>query len=140
MRFLLDTNVVSELRATKAHPEVVAWIKSLTADQIFLSVLTIGEIRRGVASLANRDPARAKALDSWLTGLQVTYSEHILPLTLAIADHWGIFNATRTFPAVDSLIAATAYEHGLTVATRNVSDFDGLDVSVFNPFSGQFVQ
>jgi predicted nucleic acid-binding protein len=135
IRFLLDTNVVSELRATRPDQGVVTWVKSLDSEQIFFSVLTIGEIHRGIVSLARRDPQQADSLASWLAGLVTAYGDRILPITAEIAHRWGELNGMRTFPAVDSLIAATAHEHGLTVVTRNVSDFAGLDVAVLNPFA-----
>ena len=135
MRFLLDTNVVSELRRSAASHAVRVWIEALGDEQMYVSVLTLGEIRRGISALAGRDPQQAASLTTWLTHMRTGYGARVLPITAAIAERWGTFNAIRTFPAIDALLAATAYEYGLTVATRNVRDFAGLPVEVFNPFA-----
>jgi predicted nucleic acid-binding protein len=135
MRFLLDTNVISELRAKRPEPRVVTWVGSLTTEQIYLSVLTVGEIRRGIAAVAMRDADKAERLADWLKGLVNAYGANILPVNLAVAEWWGTLTASRPHPAVDGLLAATAYEHGLTVATRNTSDFADLGVALFNPFA-----
>ncbi|WP_125776570.1 type II toxin-antitoxin system VapC family toxin [Antribacter gilvus] len=134
MRFLLDTNVVSELRRREPSPRVATWIGGLRTEQIAVSVLTIGELRTGIARLGRRDMARAEALDTWVTGLEQAYQDRLLPVTHAVAVRWAAINAARPLPAIDSLLAATAIEHGLTVATRNDKDFAGTGAQVFNPF------
>lgn len=135
MRYLLDTNVVSELVRPRADKQVVAWLGGLRTHQIYLSVLTIGEIRTGVQRLVPRDAARAAALETWVHGLEETYGDRILPVTLEIAQRWPAVHAARPLPVVDSLLAATALAHGLTVATRNTKDFADSGVPVVNPFS-----
>lgn len=135
MRYLLDTNVVSELVRTRPDEQVVAWLRGLRTAQIYLSVLTVGEIRTGVQRLMSRDAARATALETWVHGLEETYGDRILPVTLEIAQRWPAVHAARPLPVVDSLLAATALAHGLTVATRNTRDFVDSGVPVVNPFS-----
>ncbi len=135
MRYLLDTNVVSELVRTRPDEQVVAWLGGLRTAQIYLSVLTVGEIRTGVQRLMSRDAARATALETWVHGLEETYGDRILPVTLEIAQRWPVVHAARPLPVVDSLLAATALAHGLTVATRNTRDFVDSGVPVVNPFS-----
>jgi predicted nucleic acid-binding protein len=135
MNFLLDTNVISEVRKREPDPQVSTWLARLRTEQISLSVLTIGELRRGISMLASKAPARARTLDDWVSQLEQTYQDRILPVTTEIATRWAEINSARTFPAVDSLLAATAIEHGLTVATRNEKDFADMGVTVFNPFS-----
>ena len=135
MRYLLDTNVVSELVRPRADQQVVAWLRGLRTHQIYLSVLTIGEIRTSVQRLVPRDAARAAALETWVHGLEETYGDRILPVTLEIAQRWPAVHAARPLPVVDSLLAATALAHGLTVATRNTKDFADCGAPVVNPFS-----
>jgi predicted nucleic acid-binding protein len=134
--FLLDTNVVSELRkGERANPGVRAWFVALPAADAFLSVLTVGEIREGVERLRRRDPGAAQALEQWLTGLVRHYADRILPVDAPVADRWGRLRARRSLPVIDSLLAATARQHHLTITTRNERDFARLDVDVLNPFS-----
>ncbi|MDQ8042296.1 type II toxin-antitoxin system VapC family toxin [Cellulosimicrobium sp. XJ-DQ-B-000] len=135
MRYLLDTNVVSELVRTRPDEQVVTWLRGLRTHQIYLSVLTVGEIRTGVQRLVPRDAARATALETWVHGLEETYGDRILPVTLEIAQRWPAVHAARPLPVVDSLLAATALAHGLTVATRNTRAFVDSGVPVVNPFS-----
>lgn len=135
MRYLLDTNVVSELVRPRADEHVVAWLRGLRTHQIYLSVLTIGEIRTGVQRLVPRDAARAAALETWVHGLEETYGDRILPVTLEIAQRCPAVHAARPLPVVNSLLAATALAHGLTVATRNTKDFVDSGAPVVNPFS-----
>lgn len=135
MSFLLDTNVISEVRKREPDPAVSTWLAQLRTEQISLSVLTIGELRRGIRMLARKAPARARTLDDWVSQLEQTYEDRLLPVTTEIATRWGEINSAPTFPAVDSLLAATALEHGLILATRNEKDFADTGVTVFNPFS-----
>ncbi len=110
------------------------WLASVADDELFLSVLVLGEVRRGVESIRRRDPSSATALDSWLLRVVADYGSHILPVTTEIAEMWGRFNVPRTLPVVDSLLAATAHVHGLTLVTRNVRDVTSTGVPVLNPF------
>lgn len=139
MRFLLDTNVVSELRRSRPHPSVTAWFDSLGSADLWLSVLTIGEIRQGILRLRRRDPPQADLLDRWLAQLQDGYADRILPVSVAVAQRWALLNESRPLPVVDGLIAATAIEHGATLVTRNVADLAGVDVPMINPFDGDTV-
>ncbi|HEY8501087.1 MAG TPA: type II toxin-antitoxin system VapC family toxin [Solirubrobacterales bacterium] len=137
MSYLLDTNVISELRKGKrADENVRAWFGELADEEIYLSVLTIGEIRRGVESVRRRDPDAAAALDSWLARLGEVHRDRILPLDRAIAEEWGKMNVPDPLPVVDGLLAATAKVAGLTFATRNVADVEGSGVELVDPFSG----
>jgi predicted nucleic acid-binding protein len=133
--FLLDTNVISELRkAKRADPRVVAWVESIATEDLFLSVLVLGEIRAGIERLRSNDPKQAAVLEKWLTVTQSDFADRILLINEAIADRWGRLEAITPFSTVDGLMAATALVHGLTVATRNIADFQRSGVPVVNPF------
>lgn len=137
MSYLLDTNVISELRkGERANPNVSSWFGGLADEEIYLSVLTIGEIRRGVESVRRRDPDSAAALDSWLARLNEAHRDRILPIDRAIAEEWGRMNVPDPLPVIDGLLAATAKVLGLTLVTRNVADVAGADVDLFDPFDG----
>ena len=103
-------------------------------EEIFLSVLTIGEIRRGIESVRRRDPDSAAALDRWLTRLSEAHGDRILPIDRAIAEEWGRMNVPDPLPVVDGLLAATARVLGLTLVTRNVADVEASGVELFDPF------
>lgn len=136
MSFLLDTNVLSELRkGDRANPIVVAWFGGLAEEEIYLSVLTIGEIRRGIESVRRRDPDSAVALDSWLARLSEDHRDRILPVDHAIAEEWGRMSVPDPLPVVDGLLAATAKVRGLTFATRNVADVERAGIEMVDPFS-----
>ena len=135
MSYLLDTNVISELRkGERADAKVRAWFDGLADEEIYLSVLTIGEIRRGVESVRRRDPDAA-ALDSWLARLGESYRDRVLPVDRAVSEEWGRMNVPDPLPVVDGLLAATAKVAGLTFVTRNVADVEGAGVEVLDPFS-----
>jgi predicted nucleic acid-binding protein len=135
VKFLLDTNVIAELRkGARANLHVRAWFESLDSDAIMLSVLTIGEIRRGIENVRRRDPATAKALERWLRRLVAEHRERILPIDLPVAEEWGRLNVPDPLPVVDALLAATAKVHGLTFVTRNVKDVARTGVELMNPF------
>ena len=136
MSYLLDTNVISELRkGERADESVRAWFSELADAEIYLSVLTIGEIRRGVENVRRRDPDSAAALDSWLARLDEAHGDRILPVDRVIAEEWGRMNVPDPLPVVDGLLAATAKVAGLTFATRNVADVEGTGVALVDPFS-----
>jgi toxin FitB len=136
LSYLLDTNVISELRkGERADANVRAWFSELADEEIFLSVLTIGEVRRGVENVRRRDPKAAAALDSWLARLGEAHRDRILPVDRAIAEEWGRMNVPDPLPVVDGLLAATAKVIGLTFATRNVADVEGSGVELLDPFS-----
>jgi predicted nucleic acid-binding protein len=132
--YLLDTDVISELRRRRRNRNVVAWISNVSAADLFLSVVTIGELELGIARQRVRNPSFAKDLADWLELTLRAYEEHILPLTVGIARRWGRLAAQLGNKQLDLAIAATALEHGLTVVTRNVSDFEPTGVTVLDPF------
>lgn len=135
MTFLLDTNVISELRkGPRADAGVLAWFEAAPPEEIALSVLTLGEIRRGIESVRTRDPKQATSLEDWLTRLARDYSERIIPIDRAVAEEWGRLTTKRAGSVVDVLLAATCRVHGLTLVTRNVADVTWTGVSVVNPF------
>lgn len=133
---LLDTNVVSELRkGNRADRHVRTWFESVNPDELFLSVLVIGELHRGIELVRRRDPPAATALEGWLTAVVRDHDDRILGVTLEIAETWAQFNVPDPLPVVDALLAATAHVHGLTLATRNVKDVARTGVAVVNPFA-----
>lgn len=135
MKFLLDTNVIAELRkGARANARVRAWFAGVDPDSIVLSVLTIGEIRRGIDNLRRRDLRSARVLERWLRRLVLEHQNRILPVDLTIAEEWGRLNVPDPIPVVDGLLAATAKVHGLTLTTRNVKDVARTGVSLLNPF------
>ncbi len=134
MRFLLDTNILSELRkAARANVNVMTWWEE-SAGSSFVSVLSLGEIRQGIEGVRPRDPGQAEAIERWLDQTRAQFSGLILPVTEEISERWGRLPSSQMLPAVDALIAATALEHGLTIATRNVRDFERCGVRVVNRF------
>ncbi len=122
MSFLLDTNVVSEIRRRAPHPHVLGWFASVPASELFLSVLVVGEIRQGIERLARRDPAQADVFESWLTQLVAVYEDRIVQVTTEVAQAWGRLNVPDSIPVVDGLLAATALVRGWTLVTRNAAD------------------
>lgn len=133
MSFLLDTNVVSEIRRGR-DPRVRAWADAVDDVELHLSVMTLGEIRTGVDRLRTRDADQADVFGRWLSELRTRFAGRILPVDARVADRWGRLNATASRNTVDSLIAATAHVHDLTVVTRNTKDFEGCDVPLVNPW------
>ncbi len=136
MSFLIDTNVISELRkGDRADPGVASWFAELADEEIFLSVLTLGEIRRGIESIRRRDPKAAGALESWLGRVSEAHRDRLLPVDRLIAEEWGRMNVPNPLPVVDGLLAATAKVTGLTLATRNVADIAHTGVKFVDPFA-----
>ena len=135
MSYLIDTNVLSELRRKQPDPQVVAWMQARLGSVLFLSVLTLGEIRKGIERV--EDGARKQALLDWL---EVEFPQYFVGRLLEIdahtADRWGrvMASASRPLPAIDGLLAATALQHDLTLVTRNTKDFVGLGVRLINPW------
>lgn len=135
MSYLLDTNVLSELRRKTPNPGVVEWFAQRPASTLYLSVLTLGELRKGVEGMA--DASRRTALLDWLEAeLPIFFTGRILPVDAQVADRWGRLAAAanRPVPAIDSLLAATAAHHGLSLVTRNVRDFANLGLEIINPW------
>jgi predicted nucleic acid-binding protein len=132
--FLIDTVTLSELRKRKRDPRVVKWFERQRPTDLFLSVISIGEIERGVTRQRTTDLAFASTLAEWLDRVLTLYSERILPFDLQTSRRWGALSGALGNDSADLMIAATALEHGLTVVTRNVSDFEPSGVPVLDPF------
>jgi toxin FitB len=133
--YLIDTNIISEVRKGKrCDARVAAWYRDVRDDDLFLSVLVIGEIRQGIERLRTRSPRRAHALERWLEELLESFRDRVLPVDEEVAQIWGRLNARDNFPAVDSLLAATAQAHGLIFVTRNVKDIERSGIRCMNPF------
>lgn len=133
MNYLLDTNVISELKRPKPNQHVVDWFASVTNESLYLSVLTLGEIRKGIGKLP--DSQRKQALSSWLEkDIPLWFDSRLLVIDEGVAHCWGKLQAqtTRPLPAIDSLLAATALHHHLCLVTRNVKDFDYPDLTIVN--------
>lgn len=133
--FLIDTVTLSELRRRQRDPTVVAWFERQRTADLFLSVISIGEIERGIARQRAIDRAFAGALAAWLDRVLTLYGERVMSFDLRTARRWGALSAALGNDSADLMIAATALEHGLTVVTRNVSDFEPTGVAVLDPFS-----
>lgn len=134
MTFLLDTNVVSEIRKETPDPTVSAWFESVSANELFVSVLVVGEIRQGIERLMRRDPAQAEIFEQWLSRLIEFYDDRIVPITSDVAEMWGRLNVPDPVPVVDGLMAATALVHGWTLVTHNVTDVAATGVRLLDPF------
>jgi predicted nucleic acid-binding protein len=135
--YLIDTVVLSELRKPQRDPAVVAWFEQQRTTDLFVSIISIGEIERGIARQHTTDPGFAAALAAWLDRVLTLYGEQILPFDLKTARRWGQFSAAIGNDNADLMIAATALEHGLTVVTRNVSDIALTGVTTLNPFNSR---
>ncbi|MFB6721362.1 type II toxin-antitoxin system VapC family toxin [Kribbella sp. NPDC056345] len=133
--FLLDTNIVSELRRPRPDTGVVDWIDAVRSSDLRLSVLTVGEITQGIERLALRDVRQAKAIAEWRDRLVNGYGDRIAPVSREVAEAWGRLNAYRPLPVIDGLLAATAVVHGWTLVTRDSDAVTGIGVKLLNPFS-----
>ncbi|MCY4003954.1 MAG: type II toxin-antitoxin system VapC family toxin [Rhodospirillales bacterium] len=135
MTFLIDTNIIAEVRkGHRCDPTVAKWWNGVAEDDLWLSPLVLGEIRKGVELVRPRDAGSADALEAWLADVMSHFGNRVLPVDTAVAEHWGRMNAIRPVPVIDALLAATAKTNGLILVTRNVADVAGLDVDVLNPF------
>jgi hypothetical protein len=132
--FLLDTNVVSAVRRPDRAPQVAAWLRGKSEQDLFLSVITIGEIERGIRQQEARDPTFASDLRAWLDRTVLLFSDRLLPFDAEDARIWGRLSAEIGHAGADLMIAASALRHAATVVTGNVSDFTATGVMIENPF------
>lgn len=132
--YLLDTNIVSELRKPRPHGGVLAWLESVDEARLYLSAVTLCEIQAGVELTREQDPGKAAEIEAWLA--QVAMAYNVLPMDAAVFRDWArLMHRKSDTLYEDAMIAATARVHGLTVVTRNVADFNALGVAVLNPFA-----
>lgn len=136
MSYLIDTNVISEIRkADRCDAAVAAWWRGVGEHELWLSALVLGEIRKGVELARRSDPARAVALEAWLEAVVSGFGDRILGIDITVAEEWGRMNAIRPVSVIDGLLAATAKVNGLVLVTRNEADVAGLGVALLNPFT-----
>jgi toxin FitB len=134
MSYLIDTNIISEVRkGERCDTGVSAWYASITDEELFLSSLVLGEIRKGVELARHRDAGKAVALERWLREVETAFSGRVLGIDNAESDQWGRMSAIRPVPVIDGLLAATAAVNRLTLVTRNDRDVAGLGATVLNP-------
>jgi toxin FitB len=135
LKFLLDTNVISEIRKRdRAHPNVVRWVARTPVEEIGTSALVLAEIRHGIELKRRSDPEQAKSLDRWFSQMRIRLGDRVLPIDEPIAEAWALVGIPDPLPLIDGLLAATAKVHGLTLVTRNVADI-AVGVSLLDPFS-----
>jgi toxin FitB len=134
VRYLLDTNVLSEVRRPQGDAGVRRWISSVPTEDIYLSVLTLGEVRRGIGLLSRRDSAQAEVYEAWLVTVLRDYADRLLPVDAEAAEEWGRMNLPDPISIVDGLMAATAKVRNMTFVTRNTSDVARTGVRLLNPF------
>lgn len=134
--FLLDTNVLSELRKeSRCDPGVRDWIEHTVVEELFVSVMVLGEIRRGIERIRIRDQNQARALEKWLQSLTTEFADRILPVDEHVADQWGRLGLRQPVPLLDAFLAATALVHDLEVVSRDENGFRNTGVRLINPFS-----
>ncbi len=138
MSYLIDTNVISEIgKGERCNANVAAWYASIEGTEIHLSVLVLGEIRKGVERARGSNPERAAKLEAWLSMVRDAFAGRILVVNEAISDEWGRMSAKRPLPGADGLLAATAKVHGLTLVTRNTKDVADLGADILDPFEAR---
>ncbi len=131
--YLIDTDILSALRKRQRDPRIADWMSAQRTADLYLSVVTVGEIERGITAQLDRDPAFAERLGTWLDDVLRVYADRILPIDLPVARRWGRLSQSLGHNSADLLIAATALEHGLTVVTRNVRHFEPTGAPVLDP-------
>lgn len=134
-RYLLDTNILSETRRKKPEPRVIQFLSEAESSALYVSVLTLGELRKGVALKQRSDHAAARLLSEWVDGLEYSFADRVVGLDAATARVWGELSAERPRPVIDTLLAATAIVHRLTLVTRNTADIEGIAVKVLDPWT-----
>jgi len=135
VNYLIDTNIISEVRkGRRCNPNVASWYEKIEDASLYLSVLVIGEIRKGIERVRLRDSAQANAIENWLAAVDSAFGERILPVDRAVANEWGRLNVRRPLPVIDGLLAATAKIHHMTLVTRDTVGIADLDIPILNPF------
>ena len=132
--YLLDTNIISETRKARPDPRLTAFLETTESAGLFLSVLTVGELRKGVAARRRSDPAVADSLAAWVDGIETNFADRVLPIDAAAARLWGELAAHRSLPVIDTLIAATAIVRGLILVTRNTRDVSATGAALLDPW------
>ncbi len=135
--YLLNTNVLSETRKARVDAGVLAFLSASDGTSLFVSVLTIGELRKGVEAKLRSDPVAGENLNVWVDGIENDFADRILPVSIPIARIWGEKSAGRTLPVIDTLIAATAIAHDLALVTRNTKDFEQTGARLINPWENR---
>lgn len=136
MTFLLDTNVISEIRkGARAHPQVVRWVEATPAEKLFTSVIVLAEIRRGIEVKRRHDRVQAALLDDWYETMRAGLGDRVLPINEPVAEAWARLGIPDPMPLFDGLLAATALVHGMTLVTRNVADVVRSGVPILDPFA-----
>lgn len=136
MKFLLDTNVISEIRKReRAHPNVAQWVSQTPVKDIGTSVVVLAEIRRGIELKRRNDPEQAEVFDRWFAQMRTRLGDRVLTIDEPIAEAWALLSVPDPLPLIDGLLAATAKVHGLTLVTRNIADVARTDVSILDPFA-----
>jgi predicted nucleic acid-binding protein len=136
VKFLLDTNVISEIRKRdRAHPRAARWVARTPVEEIGTSVIVLAEIRRGIELKRRSDAKQAESLDRWFAQMRTRLGDRVLPIDEPIAEAWAVLSVPNPLPLIDGLLAATAKVHGLTLVTRNVADIARTGISVLDPFS-----
>ena len=134
MSYLLDTNIISELRKNQPSKEVIDWISDINSDELFISCLTIGEIKTGIIKLSSKDKVTSKALDKWLNEILQNYRENILNIDMETSLIWSELMSIDNNNAIDGLIAAQAINHRMTLVTRNMKHYNIYNIKLLNPF------
>jgi predicted nucleic acid-binding protein len=134
-RFLLDTNIVSETRKLQMNERVRAFLTEADASSLYLSVLSVGELRKGVANKQKSDPNGATLLNGWVDGLEQSFATRMIAIDTSVARCWGELSSGRSRPVIDTLIAATALVHDMILVTRNTKDLQGIDIPLLDPWA-----
>ena len=136
MSYLIDTNIISEIRkGRRCDVNVARWYEAIEDASLYLSVMVIGEIRKGIEKLRPKNATQANMIEDWLEEVAKAFGDRILPIDGAVANEWGRLTAIRPLPVIDGLLAATAKVHRMTLVTRNIADIADLGVHVINPFT-----
>jgi toxin FitB len=134
LQYLLDTNILSETRKKQTDERVISFLSAVEPSALYISVLTLGELRKGVALKRRSDTDAAKKIAAWVDGLEFSFGDRILGINAATAKLWGELSAQRPRPVIDTLLAATAIVHELTFVTRNTSDVQDIDLKLLDPW------